>query len=623
MELDKSNKEKITKSDELNEAFNPSEDNEESFLGYETFDPNEEIEESLVEYEFFNPNEDIEDFFEANNNSLGTNKTNRSYIEKTEKEAIKSDLNWVLKEEIGNKPENTDYDKEIIDGSEEITNRNYKYKIINYRNEDKEEETFTEIQKLKKMIKNIKWENITEDWSIDCQRYQNSEENIIHLDPKQDSSTTNPLYKHKEWLKKIYNDQNLNLNDTKIGKICNIHKSTIGRWRRIHNIPIKPSGSGQWGDKKGYVRMYMSEDYYHPELMSHRGEGKFIRFEHAVVMEQFLSEHPELDWSKKYLIDGKYLKKGTIIHHINYIHRDNRIDNLYIFENDAFHKNADKTLYNSFSKLIKLNKIEFKDGKYYINRNYNGKFNTSEIIETLKPVPINIYKDVSLVKEEIKKIRWQNISNDWTVKYRANKYTPYQTITLDPYSDCSDKNPLYRHKAWIDHLIHNEDFNLTDSRLGDVCGVSRAKIVYWRKRVHNIYSRSIGWGYKRYIQSNGRVWIKVPKDYKNPFTQNRNRYISEHRYIIEQYLSEHPELDISKKFLIDGKFLKSSCSVHHINLDHNYNQLDNLWICENESKHQVIQSSLLNFVDDLLKAKIIIFKSGEYRINVKKKKYSN
>ena len=471
------------------------------------------------------------------------------------------------------------------------------------------------------MIKNINWENITEDWTINYQRNQNSEENIIHLDPKQDNSATNPLYKHKEWLKRIYNDQNLNLNDTKIGEICILYKSTIGRWRRIHNIPIKPRSSRQWVDNKGYTRMYMSEDYHHPELMSHRGEGKFIRFEHAVVMEQFLSEHPELDWSKKYLIDGKYLKKGTIIHHINYIHHDNRIDNLYIFENDAFHKNADKTLYNSFSKLIKLNKIEFKDGKYYINSTYNdGNFNTSEIIETLKSVPINIYKDISLVKEEIKQIKWENISNDWTVKYRTNKYTPYQTITLDPKTDCSDKNPLYRHKGWVDHLIHHKDFNLTDSRLGEVCGVSRAKIVYWRKGVHNIYSRSIGWGYNRYIQNDGRAWIKLPKDYNNPFTKKQKGYIAEHRYNIERYLSEHPELDISKKFLIDGKYLKSSCSIHHINLDSKYNQLDNLWICENESKHQLIQSSLLNFVDGLLKAKIIIFKNGEYKIKVKNKK---
>ena len=363
-ELDKFNSEEETKSEELNEFFNPNEDNEDSFVEYETFDPNEEIEEPLVEYEFFNPNEDIEDFFEVNSNSLDINKTNRAYIEKTEEKSIKSDLNEVLNEEIGKKRENTDYDKEVIDRLEEKTNK--LLKINDYRNEDKEVEAFTEIQRIKEMIKNINWENITEDWTIDCQKNQNSEENIIHLDPKQDSSAANPLYKHKEWLKKIYNDQNLNLNDTKIGEICNLNKSTIGRWRRTHNIPTKPSNSGQWVDKQGYIRMYMSNDYHHPELMSHRGEGKFIRFEHAVVMEQYLSEHPELDISKKFLIDGKYLKSSCSIHHINLDPKYNQLDNLWIYENESNHQVIQSSLPNFVDDLLKAKIIIFKNGKYKI-----------------------------------------------------------------------------------------------------------------------------------------------------------------------------------------------------------------------------------------------------------------
>jgi len=565
-EKDKNDWLKDNLSQGMKDDFILNEDNEELLVDCKNFDPNEKIEDSMLENEFFYPNEDFE----------------------------------------------------VTDGLEE--NPNNLFEDHNHKNGDKEVKKFLGFQRIKNLIKDLDWEDIAEDWTIKYQRNQNQEETVIQLDPKQDSSETNPLYKHKAWLKKIYSDQSLNLNDTKIGEICNLHKSTIGRWRRIHKIPTKPSSTGRWVDNKGYIRMYLTEDYNHPELMSHRGEGKFIRFEHALVMEEFLSEHPELDWSKKYLTDGKYLKKGTIIHHINYIHHDNRIDNLCIFENDAIHKNADKTLNNCFSKLIKLNKIKFKDGKYHMNRNFDdGNFNTLGTKETLKSEPINIYKDISLIKEEIKKIQWKNISNDWTVKYRINKYTPYQTIALNPYKDCLVKNPLYRHKAWVYHLIHYEDFNLTDSRLGEVCGVSRAKIVYWRKRVHNIYSRNKGWGYKRYIQSNGRVWIKMPKDYNNPFTKKQNRYMPEHRYIIEQYLSEHPELNIAKKFLIDGKYLKSSCSIHHVNLDPKSNQLGNLWICNNESQHQEIQSSLLDFTEDLLKAKIITFENGEYKIKVKNK----
>ncbi len=49
------------------------------------------------------------------------------------------------------------------------------------------------------------------------------------------------------------------------------------------------------------------------------------------------------------------------------------------------------------------------------------------------------------------------------------------------------------------------------------------------------------------------------------------------------------------------------------------NRLKNLWVCENEKEHQSIQSSLLTFVDELLKSDLISFENGEYKIKVKNK----
>ena len=94
----------------------------------------------------------------------------------------------------------------------------------------------------------------------------------------------------------------------------------------------------------------------------------------------------------------------------------------------------------------------------------------------------------------------------------------------------------------------------------------------------------------------------------------------EHRYNMERYLSDHPELEISKKYLIEGRYLKSSCSIHHINFDPKDNRLENLWICENKSKHQAIQNSLLPQVDEFLKSKLIMFENGEYKIKKSEKK---
>jgi hypothetical protein len=508
-EIDKRESEE-TKLGKPNELFNLNEEVGDSDLEYETFNPNEEVEDYDLGYETFNPNEEVEDkdlsedFIENVGKNLDINNFDGKIIEKSEEELNNSNLSEDKKEKI----------EKMLDVDNLLMNNDI-------RNRNKEGNAYIEIQRIKEEVRNINWEDITKDWTINFRQNQNSEDKIIQLNPKQDSSVTNPLYKHEDWLKQIYNDETLNLNDTLIGEMCGVHKSTIGKWRKIHDIPTKLRGSGQWIDKHGYVRMYMPEDYKHPELISHRGEGKFIRLEHAVVMERYLSKHPELEWSKKYLIDEKYLKKGTNIHHINYIHQDNKIKNLNIFENDAEHKMARKTLYECFCELIKLNQIDFKNGNYYLNRHIDYRnLGSSEIKEILKPIPINYYKDINLVKENIKNLNWDKISDDWTIRYRINKFTPYKTISLDPYLDCSEKNPLYRHKAWVDHLVKDKNFNLTDTRLAQVCGVTRAKMAYWRKDVHKIYTRKEGWGYDRFFQD-GRVWIKVPKDYNNPLAKKK------------------------------------------------------------------------------------------------------
>ena len=270
-----------------------------------------------------------------------------------------------------------------------------------------------------------------------------------------------------------------------------------------------------------------------------------------------------------------------------------------------------------------MDQIGFKDGKYYLNEDFDYRdLKSSEIKEILKQEPVNPYKDINLVKEECKNINWDEISNDWTIKYRPYGFIPYQTISLDPYSDCSEQNPLYRHKAWVERLVHDENFNLTDSRLGDVCGITRAKMVYWRERKHNIYTRSEGWGFGRFqYQRSGKIGIKVPNDYDNPFAKKHNGKMYEHRYVMERHLTENPELEQSKKFLTDGKYLKSECSIHHINVDPTDNRLENLWVCENEKEHQSIHSSSLTFVDKLLKSELIFFENGEYKIKVKNKRY--
>jgi hypothetical protein len=470
-----------------------------------------------------------------------------------------------------------------------------------------------DVENSKDQIRNIDWDNITKDWEIE-QRNNQYSANKIQLDPKQDCSRTNPLYKHKKWMKTVYNNEELKLTDRKMSEICGVHLATIQNWRKIHNIPAKDWTSGKWVDKRGYVKILMPKGYLHPELVPNKGRN--VRFEHVIVMEKYISEHPKLEWSKEHLIDGKYLKTGTIVHHINFKKSDNRLDNLWLYENITSHKNVEKTLNECFIYLIKLNQIRFNNGEYYLNPNFDyRKLSSSKIKEILKPISINPYKDIHLVKEEIKKINWKEISDDWNVKIHKKQHSE-KKLLLDPYSDCSDKNPLYLHKEWVERLVHDKKFNLTQRRLARLCDVDRGVIFYWSKVKHNINMENEKRGFGKRISSSGRVWMKVSEGYGNPIAKKNKGWMYEHRNILERYLTEHPKLDWSKKYLINGKYLKSDCLVHHINFDPLDNRLENLWICANNIQHRKLETSLTFFIDNLLKSNIVVFRNGKYNLNL-------
>ncbi|MFX1297297.1 MAG: hypothetical protein ACFFD2_20890 [Promethearchaeota archaeon] len=472
-------------------------------------------------------------------------------------------------------------------------------------------------QKLREMIRNIDWNVITTDWKINLRKNQYPATEI-QLNPRQDCSRVNPLYKHRIWLETVYTNKELNLTDKKISEICGVHLDTIQRWRKIHNISAKDWTNGKWVDERGYVKLLMPKDYLHPELVPIKGRN--VRMEHVIVMEKYLSKHPELEWSKKYLIDGKYLKLGTIVHHINFNKSDNRLENLWLSENIKSHKKVESTLNECFRDLIKLNQIGFKNENYYKNNNFDCRdLSSSRIKEILEPISINPYKDINLIKEEIKKINWNEISDNWIVKIYKNQNISEKEIKLDPYSDCTDKNPLYMHREWVNRLVHDKEFNLTVRRLADLCGVDRGVIHYWSKVKHKINMENEKRGFGRYQHSAGGIWMRVPENYENPIAKNNKGWMYEHRYTMERYLADNPELDLSKKYLIDGKYLKSDCIVHHINFDPLDNRLENLWICENQIEHRKLETSLTPLIDDLIRSNHISFRNGEYILNLKKR----
>ena len=315
------------------------------------------------------------------------------------------------------------------------------------------------------------------------------------------------------------------------------------------------------------------------------------------------------------MIDGKYLRTGTEIHHINQIGNDNRIKNLWIYESKKEHAKGELTLYEGLKTLVGTNKILFKNGKYYLNSDIDSfKTNPSELSLERKSGRRLNYKDINLVKEEIKKIDWNSISNDWLVKVKMNQFVQ-KTVKVDPTKNCSEDNPLHHHKEWFRRIVSDNRFNLTDSRLAKLCGFSRDTARYWRERVHKIKGKT-EWGYERRVdESDGRIWIKIPKDYANPVVQKEDHHrqiMLEHRYVIEQHLAKHPELEISKKCLIDGKYLKPEAHVHHVNLNYQDNRTENLWVFENVKEHNEATKSLYSLVEELLNSGKIWFKEGKY-----------
>lgn len=470
-------------------------------------------------------------------------------------------------------------------------------------------------KEVKTELKNVDWDSISSDWSITTRPNQYSEYRKITLDPTKDVSTENPLYRHKEWLNKIYINKNWKLNDNDIAKICGVYPTVIGKWRKKHQISTKLQGEGKWIDKRsGKVYVRVPRDINNPRLNDNSLSKSVYKLEHIHNIEKYLSRHPELEITKKVLIDSKYLKPGTEVHHINQNGKDNRIKNLWIYESKKEHAKGELTLYESLKTLVNTNYIQFRYGKYFLNADYDSLKARALEIGLKRKNQIN-YKDINLVKNEIKKIDWNQISNEWSVQVKKNQYVQ-KTVKLDPTRDPSKENPLYQHEDWLKRIINDDRFNLTDSRLAKLCGITRDTSRYWRDKKHAIKGKT-EWGFERRVDDkDGRIWIRVPKDYANPVVQKEDlhrRFMLEHRYVMEQHLAKYPELEISKTCLIDGKYLKTEAHVHHINLNYQDNRVENLWVFETDNNHKEATKSLYALVEKLLKSGKIKFKDGKYQ----------
>jgi len=90
-----------------------------------------------------------------------------------------------------------------------------------------------------------------------------------------------------------------------------ISKGRIGKYSGENNPRWK---SGKWIDEDGYVMVYSPN---HPN----KTYGRYIR-EHRLIIEESI---------------GRFLEKDEVVHHINGIRSDNRIENLVLIKNQGEH----------------------------------------------------------------------------------------------------------------------------------------------------------------------------------------------------------------------------------------------------------------------------------------------
>ena len=123
------------------------------------------------------------------------------------------------------------------------------------------------------------------------------------------------MYRNKQWLKNKYFEEHLLMRE--IADICHVQRETIAHWfkkfgfrGRVAKLRHCGKWNGRWKGGRQFHKAFANGKGY--ILISIN--GKRYR-EHRIIMEKHL---------------GRKLRPGEIVHHMNHIKDDNRIENLIL-----------------------------------------------------------------------------------------------------------------------------------------------------------------------------------------------------------------------------------------------------------------------------------------------------
>lgn len=118
--------------------------------------------------------------------------------------------------------------------------------------------------------------------------------------------------------------------DTYTNNFCD--KKCQGKYRSQYNVGENhPNYKGKYKTSDGYILLHLPR---HPFC----DKAGYVK-EHRIVMEDFL---------------GRYITKEEVVHHVNHIRDDNRIENLMLFPSNKAH--------SSFHAKENFNNFQYKNG---------------------------------------------------------------------------------------------------------------------------------------------------------------------------------------------------------------------------------------------------------------------